>query len=168
MHPLFAWGAPEHTLTRRQWIPRSQSEVFAFFCDPYNLCKITPTWMLFHIVSMEPPTIGQGTLINYRLRWMGLPIRWRTLIDEWVPGQKFVDTALKSPYILWHHTHTFEPVSEGILMADHVRYRLPFGPFGVLAHRLLVQRQLNEIFDYRIQRIAELLCDGQVYLHPPK
>ncbi len=168
MHSVFALGAPEYILTRQQWIPRPKEEVFAFFCDPYNLCKITPEWMLFHIVSMQPPTIGQGTIINYRLRWMGMPIRWRTLIDEWEPGRKFVDTALISPYILWHHTHTFEPVSEGILMTDRVRYRLPFGPLGILAHRIMVQRQLDEIFDYRIQRIAELLCDGQVYLHPPK
>jgi hypothetical protein len=34
-------------------------------------------------------------------------------------------------------------------MRDTVRYALPLGPIGELAHRLLVRRDLERIFDYR-------------------
>jgi hypothetical protein len=34
-------------------------------------------------------------------------------------------------------------------MRDTVRYALPFGPLGAAAHRLLVRRDLEAIFDYR-------------------
>jgi hypothetical protein len=34
-------------------------------------------------------------------------------------------------------------------------------------HRLIVQRQLEEIFDCRVQQIAALLSDGKVYNSPP-
>jgi ligand-binding SRPBCC domain-containing protein len=37
----------------------------------------------------------------------------------------------------------------GTLMRDTVRYALPFGPLGELAHRLLVKRDLERIFDFR-------------------
>ena len=67
---------------------------------------------------------------------------------------------LKGPYILWHHTHTFEagePERGGTLIRDQVRYRLPFGPVGVLMHALVVRRQLEGIFEYRRKRVVDLL-----------
>ena len=34
-------------------------------------------------------------------------------------------------------------------MRDTVRYALPAGPLGEIAHRLLVRRDLERIFDFR-------------------
>ena len=34
-------------------------------------------------------------------------------------------------------------------MRDTVRYALPFGPLGTVAHRLFVKRDVERIFDYR-------------------
>ena len=167
MHRLLALGAPEFVLKRQQWVPREIDEVFAFFEDPRNLPRITPPWLGFKLLSIEPDSIRAGTQIVYRLRWFGVPYLWRTLIAEWVPNDRFVDTQLNGPYILWHHTHTFEPRGGGVLMSDVVRYRLPFGLFGMLLYRLLVRRQLKEIFDYRVKRIAELLSEGQAHVDPP-
>ena len=47
--------------------------------------------------------------------------------------------------------------ADGTLMTDEVRYALPFGPLGRLAHLLWVGRQLKGIFDYRAKKIAEML-----------
>ena len=41
-------------------------------------------------------------------------------------------------------------------MDDHVEYELPFGLLGRIAHRLLVRRQLEQIFDYRRRVIGEM------------
>ena len=41
-------------------------------------------------------------------------------------------------------------------MRDRVEYELPFGVVGRLAHRLLVRRQLENIFRHRARAIAEL------------
>ena len=45
-------------------------------------------------------------------------------------------------------------------MRDVVRYVLPFGPLGRLAHTVLVKRDLEAIFDYPAVRMAEVfgLC----------
>jgi ligand-binding SRPBCC domain-containing protein len=99
-----------------------------------------------------------GALIEYRLRLHRLPISWLTRIEEWVPSERFVDVQLTGPYRLWHHTHAFRPHPEGgTLMTDTVRYALPLGPLGSVAHRVLVRRDLERIFDFRAQAVPALL-----------
>jgi ligand-binding SRPBCC domain-containing protein len=66
---------------------------------------------------------------------------------------RFVDTQIRGPYALWHHTHEFEPDGDGTLMRDTVRYALPLGPLGALAHRGFVRRDVERIFDYRAEAL---------------
>lgn len=146
-----------HVLERTQLLAPPPSEAFAFFCDPLNLEAITPPWLGFRVTSPSPIEMAAGTLLDYRLRLHGIPVRWRTHIEEWAPGVRFVDRQLKGPYRLWHHTHTFEPSGEGTLMTDVVRYSLPFGPLGALARRAFVRRDLERIFDYRREAVAASL-----------
>ena len=40
-------------------------------------------------------------------------------------------------------------------MDDVVEYRLPFGTLGQLTHTALIRSQLEAIFDYRCEAIAE-------------
>ena len=42
-------------------------------------------------------------------------------------------------------------------MRDRVLYRVPLGPLGRLALRLLVRRDLERIFDYRATEIERVL-----------
>ena len=138
-----------HTLKREQVLPGPPADAFPFFADAGNLEQITPPWLSFRVLSTTPVEMREGTLIEYRLRLHGIPIRWLTRIDEWVPGERFVDSQLHGPYALWHHTHEFVPHGENTLMRDTVRYALPFGPLGEVAHRLFVRRDVERIFDYR-------------------
>jgi ligand-binding SRPBCC domain-containing protein len=148
-----------HVLERSQIIPGEPDTVFAFFKDPLNLEEITPPWLGFRITYVSDREVRQGTRIEYRLKWQGIPMGWTTLISEYEENVRFADTMTRGPYRLWHHVHTFEPVSEGVLMRDRVEYELPLGPLGDLAHALLIRRQLNGIFDYRRERIAALFSD---------
>jgi hypothetical protein len=145
-----------YQLDREQRVPRPLPEVFDFFSQAENLDRLTPPWLRFQIVTQTPITVQEGTIIDYRLRYRGLPVRWQTLIEVWEPGVRFVDRALKSPYALWRHTHTFEETPNGTIISDHVEYALPFGPLGQLAHTVMVHRDVNAIFDYRQQVIAQL------------
>jgi ligand-binding SRPBCC domain-containing protein len=145
-----------HVLAREQLLPRPPDEVFPFFADAHNLEAITPPWLGFRVVTRMPIEMAPGTLIEYRLTLHRIPIRWRTTIAVWDPPRRFVDVQLKGPYRLWHHTHDFAPApGGGTLMRDTVRYALPFGPLGALAHRLLVRRDLAAIFDYRRDAVLE-------------
>ena len=97
-----------------------------------------------------------STLIQYRLELHRIPIRWLTRIETWVAGERFVDVQIQGPYRLWHHTHTFEAHDGGTLVRDRVRYALPLGLLGELAHRLLVRRDLERIFDFRQASVARI------------
>ena len=147
----------DHILMREQRLPGSPADVFGFFADARNLEAITPPLLQFALVTPDPIVMGRGTLIRYRLRVHGLPIGWLTEIEEWEPPQRFVDRQRRGPYALWHHTHTFDADGDETIMRDVVRYRVGFGALGVLANELLVRRDVEGIFDYRAQRVRELL-----------
>ncbi|MGI8507141.1 MAG: SRPBCC family protein [Solirubrobacteraceae bacterium] len=150
-----------HRLGREQLLPHPIDVVFAFFAQARNLERITPPWLRFDVVTPEPIRLGAGTLIDYRLRFHGVPLRWTSRIEQWTPGESFVDRQLRGPYGLWRHRHTFEATAAGsTLVSDEVDYGLPLGPLGELAHSLFVRRDLERIFDFR-QTAAEQALAAQ-------
>ena len=158
---MFAWGAPEYTFTRSQWIPGDPNEIFRYFSDPNNLPNlIDPGTLKLQIKKIEKTRYQAGTTIDYRLGLCGIPFGWTTLFAEWNPPHSFVDTSLRGPYILWHHLHTFEPKEGGVQMSDIVRYRIPFGIFGVVARHLFVKRMLEDIMKRREKRIERMRDEG--------
>ena len=145
-----------YLLQREQWIGKPLGEVFAFFSDPRNLETLTPPWLKFQIVS-APDTLACGAEIRCHLAWRFFPVKWKTVIAEWNPPRSFVDVQEQGPYRLWEHTHRFEPAG-GTRMLDSVRYELPLGFLGRLAHEFRVRRDLERIFDYRNTTIARLFA----------
>jgi ligand-binding SRPBCC domain-containing protein len=147
----------EHILTRELTLDLPIEKVFDFFADAGNLERITPPELNFHIVTPQPIKLKKGTLIDYKLKLRGFPVKWQTIISEWNPPFSFTDEALKSPYKQWIHRHTFTKISENeTLIKDEVRYRLPFAPFGNLGH-WFVRRELNYIFDFRQKKVGQEL-----------
>jgi ligand-binding SRPBCC domain-containing protein len=139
-----------------QDLPAPRGEVFAFFSNPANLEALTPPWLRFEVLTPRPLPRGEGALFDYRIRVRGLPIRWRTLIEAFVPGERFVDRQVAGPYALWHHTHRFEDLpAGGTRMTDQVRYRMGWGFIGRIVIALWVRRDIARIFDYRKQVLAE-------------
>lgn len=128
-----------------------------FFSSAENLPRITPPWLGFRILTPTPIAIGQDTLIDYTIRWMGLPIRWRTRIIDWTPKQQFIDLQIRGPYTLWHHQHTFTPTERGLECRDRVTYKLPGGLLASPVHAAMVRGQLLGIFRYRRRVIGEVL-----------
>jgi ligand-binding SRPBCC domain-containing protein len=145
-----------YKLEREQRISRPLPEVFDFFARAGNLERITPPWLRFQILD-EPDPVQTGSRISYRLRLHGLPLRWVSVIEEFEPERAFVDQQIRGPYRLWHHRHEFAPDGAGTIIRDRVRYALPFGVAGAIAHRLFVRRDLERIFAFRRQAISQLL-----------
>ena len=141
-------------LVKEQTVRRPLKEVFAFFERPENLAKITPPELGFEIVTPSPIAMNVGTLIDYNVRAIGIKLHWKTLITAYDPPYSFVDEQLKGPYIYWHHTHGFEEIPGGTLLRDHVRYIVPFGVFGKAAHAFKIKHDLERIFEYRSNYIA--------------
>ncbi|HXI14712.1 MAG TPA: SRPBCC family protein [Thermoanaerobaculia bacterium] len=133
-------------------------EVFAFFSDPKNLARITPPAMKFKIVNAPERPLREGDRIDYQIRIMGVPLRWKTLITEWDEGRAFADYQEKGPYRHWLHRHTFTEAGSEVVMHDRVDYELPFGVVGRLFGGAFVRRQIQSIFDYREGAIGSFLA----------
>uniref|UniRef100_A0A832MII4 CDP-paratose 2-epimerase n=1 Tax=Eiseniibacteriota bacterium TaxID=2212470 RepID=A0A832MII4_UNCEI len=146
-----------HVFRSEQWVPRGLDETFAFFADARNLEAITPPFLRFRILTPGPIEMREGTLIDYALRLHGVPLRWRTRIDAWRPGQSFTDRQVRGPYARWVHLHTFEPARGGTWVRDRVEYALPLDPLSRPVHALLVRPDVERIFAYRRDVIARTL-----------
>lgn len=145
-----------YTLTTTQVVARPIREVFAFFEKPENLTRITPQSMRFEILTPSPATMKAGAVIDYSVSIFGLATRWTTLIADYESPYRFTDVQLKGPYSFWHHAHTFEEIDGGTRITDEVRYILPFGYIGRIAHAAVIRRKLSHIFAYREQAIRTI------------
>lgn len=139
-----------HTFATEQWLPAPRAQLFAFFADAANLDALTPPWLHFRILTPLPVAMRRDTLIDYRLRVHGLPIRWRTRIAAWEPDTRFVDEQLRGPYRLWVHEHRFQTSGPGTLMRDTVRYAVPLDP---ILHRRFIRPDIERIFAFRTQAL---------------
>ncbi|MEY4892021.1 MAG: hypothetical protein RIQ34_633 [Bacteroidota bacterium] len=147
-----------HTLHRVQFLPVSLSKAWNFFSDPGNLAAITPSGMGFHILSAHrPERMYAGQLIEYRVApVLGIPLYWMTEITHVVEGKYFIDEQRFGPYTLWHHQHHFRAVDGGVEMTDLIHYKIPLGIIGRVANMLFVRQKLNDIFNYRYEKVKEL------------
>jgi hypothetical protein len=139
-------------LLRMQHVPRPLSEVFPFFAQAENLQCLTPPFLDFRILTPLPIAMQQGARIDYRIRLRGLPMRWRTRISAWQPPHRFADEQISGPYRVWWHEHLFAEHEGGTLITDRVVYK---APLALIAHPLMVRRELARIFDYRRHAIGE-------------
>lgn len=134
-------------------VPTPLDQTFAFFADAANLQRLTPPWVHFQIRTPLPIEMREGALIDYRIAVHGLPIPWRTRIDVWEPGVRFVDRQLAGPYRWWRHEHRFLAMPSGTRVIDTVHYV----PRAAWLSSWLVRRDVSRIFAYRQQALQHLL-----------
>ena len=140
-----------------QKLPLSIKETWDFFSDPKNLKTITPDYMGFEIIDGDDKKIFPGQIIQYNVTPLfGIPIKWVTEITHVLNEKYFVDEQRFGPYSLWHHKHFIKEIEGGVEMEDVVDYKLPFGLLGQIVHPIIVKPKLDEIFNYRYNKLIEL------------
>jgi ligand-binding SRPBCC domain-containing protein len=148
------------TFSRIQQFPVASDTVWAFISDPKNLAAITPPDMGFKTHSGDERKMHAGQIIHYSVKPLfGIPVEWVTEITHLEPGKFFVDEQRHGPYKFWHHKHFVREIPGGCEMEDLVHYKLPMGFLGKLVHPLLVEPQLEKIFEFRQKKLAELFGD---------
>jgi ligand-binding SRPBCC domain-containing protein len=105
-----------------------------------------------------PVVMREGLEIDYRIALHGVPLPWRTRIDAWEPGVRFVDRQVWGPYRWWRHEHRFEAAGPAATrVTDEITYvpRFRWGSAG------LVRRDVERIFAYRQQALARMFAGDQ-------
>jgi len=157
---LAADPQPERGVLRFQaetLVPAHLDRTFAFFADAANLQRLTPPWVHFRILTPMPVTMREGLEIDYRIAIHGLPMPWRSRIDVWEPGVRFVDRQLWGPYRWWRHEHRFESTDAGTRVIDDIA----FVPRVRWLSRGVVARDVARIFAFRTGALARVFAsDG--------
>jgi ligand-binding SRPBCC domain-containing protein len=149
-------------------VPLPRKEVFRFFENPRNLKEITPPQLSFQVTSPGEIEMRSGASIDYTIRWLGLPMKWRTRITGYHPPLFFVDEQVLGPYKLWRHRHDFDEADGVSTISDRVEYELPMGAIGRVAHGIIVGRQLKGIFAYRQRAITRILGVPGIHFTDPQ
>jgi ligand-binding SRPBCC domain-containing protein len=146
-----------HKLERTQVVPIPIHAAFDFFSDPRNLQRLTPDTVHFQFLKAPPEKVSPGTVLEYRLRLWGVPVKWRTRIEIVEAPTRFIDVQDKGPYAMWRHTHSFRELDANRTeIRDAVDFAMPLGPLGEIAYRLMVAGSLRQIFDYRADALRQL------------
>ncbi|APY00191.1 SRPBCC family protein [Lacinutrix venerupis] len=146
-----------YRLHKKQNLPITKEQAWKFLSSPENLKTITPNYMGFNILSGADRPMYAGQIIQYIVTpVLGIKTKWVTEITHVVDGEYFVDEQRFGPYALWHHKHFIKEIKGGVEMEDIIDYKIPMGIFGQLAHPILVKPKLEEIFNYRKEKLETL------------
>ena len=97
----FSTEIQETARRKLRMLNNSQSLTDLIIPPSNNLEKLTPDFLSFKVKDVSTPQVQSGTIINYNLKIHGIPVNWRTLIEEWHPNEKFIDQQQKGPYKKW-------------------------------------------------------------------
>ena len=150
-----------------QFLSTDINTAWNFFSSAKNLARITPPELDFNILTaLDEKDIYQGMLIEYTIRPLfGILLNWQTQILTIKKPEMFIDKQLKGPYKIWEHSHEFIQTEKGVLMKDSVKYLLPFGILGNIAHSLFVRRKIERIFNYRKQVLNKIFNQNANNIH---
>ena len=146
-----------YRFVRTQKIPIKINEAWSFLSNPNNLKTITPPYMGFKIHENEKTEMYPGQIIKYTVSpILGIKINWVTEITHVKNLEYFVDEQRFGPYTFWHHKHFIKEIKGGVEMVDILDYALPFGILGRIFHPIMVRPKLNEIFNYRREKLIKI------------
>jgi ligand-binding SRPBCC domain-containing protein len=139
-----------------QTFPRPLAEVFDFFRRPLNLVKVSPPELHLELVE-GPEVLELGARMILRGRRWGLPQRVVSEVTALEPNAGFTDSVVEGPFPKWVHVHRFEAVSEGTRVTDHINFEPPGGVLGLMVTASFLLRDLEWVFAFRREKLAELL-----------
>jgi ligand-binding SRPBCC domain-containing protein len=147
-----------YILYREQYVTAMLASAWDLLKNPANLDRITPPDLQFQIVTPIPEEMFNGLIIEYRIKipWFGQR-KWVAEIKHIKEMHSFVDEQRLGPYTFWYHYHQIDAEEGRIKLTDRVYYKVPYGIFGKIIHFFFIRKTLKRIFDYRKEKLAELL-----------
>ena len=128
----------------------SSSELFAWHIREGAFERLNPPWQQFKVIERKGNIQSNGT-VKMKMKIAG-PIHttWLVKHSDYIKGKQFRDSQIKGLFSSWTHTHLFNSFeNSSSTLDDHIEYSLPG---GMLTERIafpLINKKLNQMFDYR-------------------
>lgn len=99
-----------------------------------------------------------GDTVTWEASHFGIKQRLTAKVTHMEKPIVFVDIMVKGAFSSFTHTHQFKEEKGGTLMIDTFEYKSPFGPLGVIADKLFLEKYMTNFIISRakeLKRIAE-------------
>jgi ligand-binding SRPBCC domain-containing protein len=112
-------------------------------------------------VAVDGVTEGlleEGDTVTWEAIHFGIKQRLKAKVTLMEKPNKFVDIMVKGAFHSFVHTHKFIEKPGGTIMMDTFQYKSPFGPIGVLADKLYLEKYMRAFIVSRakaLKKIAE-------------
>jgi ligand-binding SRPBCC domain-containing protein len=130
-------------------------EAFAFLADPCGLPTLDPPWLKVQLLSVSAGLVHAGSEMEYIFRWLEIPLYLRLIVAEYEPPVRLVLSQAQGPWQSFVHTITLRPASNGAVISERMRFRVPPGPFERVLHGWLIQRQFRKVIHFRKRALAD-------------
>ena len=99
-----------------------------------------------------------GDTVTWEAVHFGIKQRLTAKVTSLDKPYQFVDIMVRGAFHSFVHTHQFFEESGGTMMIDCFHYKSPFGPIGVVADKLFLEKYMRDFIVSRakaLKRIAE-------------
>jgi len=100
--------------------------------------------------------LEEGDIVTWEAVHFGIKQRLTAKVTYMEKPNKFVDIMVKGAFHSFVHTHEFLEKGEGTIMIDRFQYKSPFGPIGVLADKLFLERYMREFIASRAKALRDI------------
>jgi uncharacterized protein len=128
----------------------SSNELFRWHIREGAFERLNPPWHQFKVIERKG-NIQNGGTVKIKIKIAG-PIHttWLVKHSDYVEGKQFRDSQIKGLFSSWTHTHLFNSFeNSSSILDDHIEYSLPGGMLGETIASPLINKKLNQMFDYR-------------------
>ncbi|MEM6553257.1 MAG: TIGR01777 family oxidoreductase [Planctomycetota bacterium] len=146
-----------------------RGKAFDWHVRPGALERLMPPWDKSRVVRFEGLRDGQEAELRV---WAPWPRRWVARHEGYVGGERFCDVQVAGPMKAWRHEHLFEggggdraaaSQPRACDLRDLVRYRMPMGVLGDVAHSLFARRDIERMFEHRHRVLRQDVEDHEKY-----
>jgi len=100
--------------------------------------------------------INKGETVTWKGKHFGIYLKHQSIITKMEFPNYFVDEQLKGHFKRFKHEHIFQQKENKTVMTDILEYETPFGIFGKLFDKLILENHLSNFILYRNQILKKL------------
>jgi ligand-binding SRPBCC domain-containing protein len=130
--------------------------LFDFLIRPANLVRVSPPELKVKL-SDPPELLELGTVLTVVARRWGFPQRMITQVVQFEAGKMFVEEQRHGPFKKLVHHHLVETDGVVVRMTDRIEFEPPGGPLGLMLSASRIEKEMAELYAYRIQKFKEIL-----------
>jgi uncharacterized protein len=128
----------------------SSNDVFSWHIREGAFERLNPPWQKFKVIERKG-NIENGGTVKIKMKIAG-PIHtiWLVKHSDYIEGKQFRDSQIKGLFSSWTHTHLFNSFeNSSSILDDRIEYSLPVGTLSERIASPLINKKLNQMFDYR-------------------